>query len=68
MTDKRRHPSGKPLPKVKRGIPAQTRWPRDDFVVPSLNRRTDQLTGGCGFVWSGAEQNQMWLETWAKKR
>ena len=63
-----RHPSGKPLRQVKRGISPQVAWPREDFVVPRLNHIRRELPGGFGIPTPMEPEDTMYLETRTGKR
>lgn len=64
---KNRHPSGKPLRQTKRGVPQIVMWPRENFVVPRLNHPRRELSGGFGFRCPPEPDEDMYLETWAKR-
>jgi hypothetical protein len=62
----KKHPSGRPIRHVKKGIEPKTHWPREYFVIPRLNHPMRDLAGGFGFRMLKPEDD-MYLETRAKK-
>ncbi len=62
-----KHPSGRPIRRTKKGIPALTHWPRESAVVLKLNAPARSLAGGFGFRMEPVDDEDFYHMTWAKK-
>ncbi len=65
MTQRARHPSGRPKREPKRPVTTYVNPPREGYLIDRLNIQRKE--GGFGFRLPPEPDDPMYLETWARR-